>query len=92
MISTFPHYHHMMLESLIYSSKIALPYEDSECSAQKESIFSSCKSCHFSHDNDSPAADNLIPGGHDHNSVLKDLTFHEWPDIDNFEDVERMFR
>ncbi|CAL9059069.1 protein LNK1-like isoform X1 [Musa acuminata AAA Group] len=38
------------------------------------------------------AADNLIPGGHDHNSVLKDLTFHEWPDIDNFEDVERMFR
>ncbi|KAJ8479386.1 hypothetical protein OPV22_023113 [Ensete ventricosum] len=38
------------------------------------------------------AADNLIPGGHDDNSVVKDLTFHEWPDIDNFEDVERMFR
>ncbi|XP_074584438.1 uncharacterized protein LOC141840368 isoform X2 [Curcuma longa] len=38
------------------------------------------------------AFDNLIPVENVHISVAQNFNLHDWPEIDNFADVERMFR
>ncbi|WOL02742.1 protein LNK1 isoform X2 [Canna indica] len=59
----------------------AIPCEDIQKS-QHEAVFG----------NYNYAVRNLIPAENGNNSVAKDLNFDEWPDIDNYDDVERMFR
>ncbi|XP_042439208.1 uncharacterized protein LOC122024617 isoform X4 [Zingiber officinale] len=38
------------------------------------------------------AFDNVIPLENVHSSVAKNFNLHDWPEMDNFADVERMFR
>ncbi|KAG1334573.1 protein LNK1 [Cocos nucifera] len=48
--------------------------------------------CHFSLDNVSPAAKNTCLLENGHKDRENDFAYYDWPDIGNFEDVDKMFR
>ncbi|XP_010916886.1 protein LNK1 isoform X2 [Elaeis guineensis] len=48
--------------------------------------------CHFPLDNVSPAVKNTCLLENGHKDRENDLAYYDWPDIGNFEDVDKMFR